>query len=431
MLILDNKKELDDLIEEALSYPDLEIRDAVLGKVYDPENESATDGYIEISNITDYIMFEKWMVEPRLGVGHKIKDKDEILRYVEFLNYDEEEMYGKELSEFGFKFSKAIPNREPLGIVTVRHEFGVKQRGNDYRWTKSENAQKTDYIFMFIEDANDPEGGYYKRIFKKKIKKDDDNQDKQKVLTEAEKNFLLYEDRAKRSAELKVMLNGFFKKYRLETLKNYYKETSPGTYDFNLEIDIDIDGKTNFRGVLEFIKNTQKFIDETIRFVKGRLIIRDITLVEYDHIIEELNEAMAFSNVAMMTVEYFSKQLGEDASFISIAHDWYLDYDQNEREKVLSEVLNKKDGPVEKLREKMRRLLDPRLETLKEIKGSKNHKRGFIFIDTKNKNLIPNVGEMIRRNYLYENVGKDEMEQEIKSYILKEEEIKKSKKDSE
>ena len=410
---MDIRKEIDGLIEESIKFPDLEIKQSKLGKVYDPNNDDVDEnGYITIENIEFHPTFTKKTVTPRAGVGLPIPpEKTEILRHVEFLEYDEENLYGREISEFGFKFSKPYIKREPHGIVTILHEFGVKNRGADFRWTRAENTEKVNYIFMFVPDENDEKGGYYMPV----------KPSKKKNLEEWDPLSQMYYERLEKSKNTKILLNRYLHKYRTYTFKDYWvvKDASNGdiSQDFHSSLQFHLDGRSTLKDVLNFITKTNSFLEDTIRFVKARMVIRKITIAEYNYLIDYLNDVKKAWKEAASTIQLLIEEKGLEASYFEINEDWYVDTDKKERERVLFEKVKKTAGPIQLLRSHMKRLLESRPELPKDIKPER-YSVGYLYIDYDNKVVIPNVGEMIRSQYLYRNAAKVETEQKIMEFIF-------------
>src|SRR4051794_4321702 len=115
---MDDKKTIDEMIEESLSIPDLKIIKSDLGRVYSPSHEeSGEDGYVTYEELIYYPEFKREHVTPRSGVGHEDKN-GEILEHVEFLWHDDEDCFGRKKPEFGYKFSEPKVIRMPY-IVEI------------------------------------------------------------------------------------------------------------------------------------------------------------------------------------------------------------------------------------------------------------------------------------------------------------------------
>ena len=406
-------KEIDDLISEALKYPDLEIRKSQLGLVYRPNSEERDEnGYIKIENIEDYPEFSQEVISPRTGVGHIDPISGERLKHVEFLQYDEEDIYGRNMPEFGFKYSKFIPDPEPLGIINILHEYGVKGKSTDFRYTRPKQPSKNTYIFMYIFDNDDEKNGYYTLVNPRARKNPE-----MKELVE------MYYKRFERIHHIKVTLAGFLKKYRLELLPSFFVEKSKfGTkisYGFHPKVDFEINGTSRLKDIENFISKSESFINNSIRYIHSMMIIRKVPIDEYKYILNELNTIKDLLLDAERTLQDILSNFNNDTIFDVMKHDWFINTSDEIREKVSLFQMRKPIGPIQELKSKLNRILTPRQEQLEDIRTGNFHD-GFLFIDPIEKMMYRNIGEIIRSQNLYEEIGKDEIEEEINSYIFNE-----------
>ncbi|WP_404331608.1 hypothetical protein [Mesobacillus maritimus] len=406
-----NYKKIDELISESLKYTDLEIRQSELGLVYRPNHEeSDKNGYLRIKNIEDYPEFNREIVSPKVGVGHIDPLTGDRLRHVEFLQYDEEEIFGKKMPENGYKYSKIIVEPQPMGLNNITHEFGVKGKSTDFRFTRPIIPQRDQYIFMYLFDENDQEGGYYVRI-----------NPKAKNNTVMKELAQLYNKRLEKSLHVKVTLNGFLKNFRLKILPSYWIEKSKiGTiisYSFHPSIDFKINGASSLSDIEKFLLRTKDFLIDCIRYIQSMLIIRKISLNEYEIILNELKNTQEIFSEAEKTLHNSISNYGRDASFNINEHDWFIDTNDDIHEKVSLYQMKKPPGPIQTLKNKLSRMLTPRQEQFSDIKNS-NFDDGFLFIDTENKTKVRNIGEIIRSQYLYSGIGKQEIEIDIDNYIF-------------
>lgn len=403
-------------IRRVLEIPDLDVRYRPAGWSYDPENpESDPNGFISIPNIHAKPRLKPEMVQPRTGVGFPDpktkKIAKEIVKFVEFPKWDEEELFKRRTPEGGYKFSEVQIVRKPLGITIIVHTFGNKGRKqNDFRWSdnrfnKKEKIHSITYSFLYLDEE---EKKSYIRVNPNHKKKEWVQTDPQFELK------TIYHQRLQEAEELEELCYEIFAEFRKVYAEDFFPRlnTAAGVvYGFHKDVELDLGGTTTVKELLRrleakwlpFIELTQGYIDAL--FLTSE-ISKEENAVLYPFVKQLHKQIYESIN--------FLKQMDPELIFVSTHHD----------------IVNTgKNGPVRKCTDMMKILLQPRRERLfdeivtdEQLKYStlgKHFKNGLFdgYLKIEGDDFFPSLGEHIRKKERYDEPANDLSEQKIREEI--------------
>lgn len=254
------------------------------------------------------------------------------------------------------------------GMVKITLIYGQKiRKENDFRFTDKINVHKDPSYFLYDYNTNQ-----YKQVNPKKNEWIEELAEREEIRKKSVEFIYYYKD----------LKNSIWLKKQNPFDKGQY------IYQFSPEI--------NSLNNKEFIETINFFLNLSEDYLYVLQFFGSITKNEYNYLLKAIDKQKEYNN---KTYEYIIL----------------------EEEKLLDEftdVLNlPKQNPFLDTKIKMARLLTPREERLDVITPA-NYYKGYIYIDTANNKLYPNLGELERKVNVFQMAANAESEKEIINKIL-------------
>jgi hypothetical protein len=404
-------------LERTKKIPNLEIRKMPAGMSYDPSDKEKCDdnGYVMIENIYNKPRLKPEWVSPRCGVGHNDPKTNELIKFVEFPEWDQYDEVGRRTPENGYKFSKIEDTRLPLGIVIIEHSFGNKMRkSNDLRRIETkfnpvEKIHKKEYIFMYLEEE-----GHYIQINTDRKKRENAQRDPVYALRE------LYKTRKREAEEMEELATEIFNEFRKQYAEDFFprdetKKDTPDYYDFHEDVELIVNGTVSVQALTERLEEKWlPFISLTESYIDGLLLSGEITKEENKHLYDYTKK----THESIQASIEFLKSLHTELKFHVDEHD-FKDNEKQTR------------GPIKKTIKMMRTLLTPRKERIVDPYDSnemllikykkqfdKQTKKFYGYLAVEGDTFFPTIGEFIRSIEVYDQHGDDKSEERIKKEML-------------
>ncbi|MGF9893525.1 hypothetical protein ABEX78_33430 [Priestia megaterium] len=213
----------------------------------------------------------------------------------------------------------------------------------------------------------------------------------------------------------------YFRRERLtEAIKNRLKEQKELCEDVFLTVKdtrynvLIVDGITttqeNITAAYSYVLNYKDFLNDTVpKWLKLKLVFAEITLTEYNKLIQEINNLLQVIALGIETLERMAVLIQSKTGENPMLFNWN-GLDGGSEEELLKQEFVKQNGPKDQLE----RFLTPRPAKFDKY----DPLLGFIGYDLETKEVYANIAETERRLYRTEEHSSFVAEEEYRLHIL-------------